>query len=228
MPITLVGSTSGSAINGLDVTLTMPGGVQENDVVLIVGGHPARTGAGLGPAELHGFSLIAQRNFAVDGATSPNSGAWYKVVGAVPDVTITCAGTGNSSDPATYILYVFRGVNPSSVQDAVATTATGNSTNPDCPSINVSTNGAWVIAHAAANLNDSTVTGPAGYSNFLSTRGVDTSVITIMIATKQVAPGVENPPAFTDVSNTTWWGVTIALRPAGSFNPSGYKRSGIM
>jgi hypothetical protein len=121
MSISIVGTPqTGTALNGGNVTLTFDTSVtiKQNDVVLLYGGHYYREGADLGPST-EGYVEI----FAND-ESEPAFGAWYKIMGATPDASVSCYGSGNAEDGTAYAAYVLRGVDTEDVID-VAPVITG-------------------------------------------------------------------------------------------------------
>ena len=210
MSISIVGTPqSGSAINGGNVTLTFDGTPAQNDVVIVIGGSgtfrtPNPTAPGTGYTQI-----------ALDASTI-YFGAWYKRLGASPDASVVCNGTGNVNDATSYVSYVLRGVDTSTALDATATTAgETTSTNPDAPSITTVTNGAWVIACAGSRINDASITAPSGYSNQVSATNTDAFSLSVSAATKEVTTaGAENPASFTTWSSAAWFAISNAIRPA--------------
>jgi hypothetical protein len=208
--ITLVGTpTTGSATNGGNITLTLPTGRQQGDVVYV------------------GFALAS----AIGGGTS--SGGWTqlgttldntirlqmfrKVMGASPDANIVLTGGAQAADSSSAIAIAFRGVDPTTQEDVTRTTATGSSTNPNCPTITPATTGAVAIAYAATRIIDTTGTGgPAGYSNFTQVSSNDNNDTTSYMAWKGslTASVAEDPAAFTGISTALWGAFTVAVRPA--------------
>jgi hypothetical protein len=225
--ITLVsgGALAGSALNGGDVTLTFPGGVAQNDVVIVFGGHARAAGVTGNVAALTttGYTELADFSTANGGVAFK---AWYKVMGATPDANVVSDGTGDASDGEAFACYILRGVDTGTVLDATPTVTSGSSTNPDAPAIVTQTNGAWVIPMAGSNAADASVTAPSGYSNGVSDDGDDTRNFTVGGATLEKAvAGSENPPSWTNWGNSFWRAASVAIRPAGAAAaPSGSGR----
>jgi hypothetical protein len=216
MAIELVGSVlTGNANNGGDVTLTLPVGITANDVVVVFGGHPHRAGAPLGPST-SGYTAA----FSPFNTQTPNFGAWYKVMGGTPDASVVLQGTANTSDGVAYGGWVLRGVDPNTVQDAVAVTVGPTaSTNPDAPSITTVTPGAWVLVMACSNANDPDPGTPTDYENVVGGVGVDGVNTSIGGATRlKATAGVEDPPAFPSWGSGVWYAATLAIRPYTSTN----------
>jgi hypothetical protein len=216
--ITLVGFTSGAINNGNDVTLSMPGGTQDGDVVIVWGGHFNRAGSGVG-VSTSGFESLLQHT-----AADPFFDvSWKRLGGSPSDGTITCRGSGNAADAAAYGLYVLRGVDatggsPASILDSsIQTAGPTTSTNPDCPPAIVRTDGAWVLALAFSGVNDATITAPL--SNQVSANANDTNPATIGGCTTESSPGSPetfNPGSYTSWSSGVWYAVTLVIKPAAN------------
>lgn len=206
MSISCVNMLTGSATNGGDVTITFSGGIEENDVVLVVGGHGVTTTTITGPT---GYTAIATHD-----TTAPIGGAWYKVMGATPDSSVTCSGGGNVNDGVAYVAYVFRGVDPDNVLDVAATTATASGAAPDAPSITPSTVGSWIVAAGMNDANDTGVTEPTGYYFPTRANGNDVADYTVAGAINPYwTSGAEDPGGWSLWATGECFSVTIALRP---------------
>lgn len=215
MAISVVGAASVvfGATNGGDVTLNFPGTPQQGDVVYVWGGHFTRAGSPLGPNAGTGYT-----NLITDTSTNMSFSLDRKVLGAVPDTSVLCKGTGNAADACVYGAFVLRGVDNTTPEDATPTTAKATTTNPDAPSITTVTDNAWVLALAASIVNDSSITPPASPYTLTSTNNQnDTNAATIACAVKTVAAhGAENPPSWTGWSSGAWFAVSVAVRPAST------------
>jgi hypothetical protein len=208
--ITLVGTpTTGSATNGGNITLTLPTGRQQGDVVYVGLALASAIGGGTSSA---GWTQL--------GTTLDNTirlQMFRKVMGASPDANIVLTGGAQAADSSSAIAIAFRGVDATTQEDVTRTTATGSSTNPNCPSIIPATTGAVAIAYAATRIIDTTGTGgPAGYSNFTQVSSNDNNDTTSYMAWKGslTASVAEDPAAFTGISTALWGAFTVAVRPA--------------
>ncbi len=209
MAITLVGTASGSAANGGDVTITLPAGLAENDVVLVIGGNGnAGTSADI---ETAGYSTDAPHSVSqLDGIVG------YKVMGASPDTVVRCNGGGNSADGVAYVVMAFRGVHASVVDAATQVTDQGG--DPNSQSITTVTDGAAVIsAFISEDASGSIVNPPTGYGNLVSVAQSDANPVSAGSAYRIKSPaGAENPTiwdtSFSGSADNISW--TIALKPA--------------
>lgn len=208
MAITVVGTPQvGNAINGGNVTLTFSTTPSENDYVVVYGG----VGSGSTPAAPGtGYTQIAL------GGTY-KLGVWIKKMSSSPDTSVLCRGDGVASTGVAYGCYVFRGVDTTTPQDATAITASGTSTNPNGGSITTANNEAWVLVFAGGNVYDASPGTVSGYSNQYNSQASDTDPYTTAAATfEKTTAGAENPAAWSSWGSSTWYAVTVALRPAAT------------
>lgn len=208
-PISLVGSTEGNAIDGTDLTLSLPGGLRESDVVYVMFGISTTAGGG---TTSPGWTQIGS---TVDNTVRTQ--VFRKVMGYTPDAQIVLTGSASATNGCAGIAYGFRGVDIVSPEDQTATTATGTSAAaPDSPSITTQTANAWVISFGCKTGNDPTVVAPTGYSNQVDDVANDTTDVTVGAATKLVAAaGAEDPAEWTTwTANVAWAAWSIAVRSA--------------
>ncbi len=216
MAISIVGTPQQSGVtNGADVTLTFDGTPQEGDYVVVFGGHPYRAATNLGPST-GGYTLIAKHD-----ASAPMFGAWYKKLGASPDATVVCYGSGDAADGTAYCCYVLRGVDPTTIEDVTSTVAgPTNGSNPNNASIDPTTNDCLILALAGSQVSDAAFSATGGYSNLISANGNDTNDISVGGATKQLSGhAAEDPAAFTSWTGGFWYAITVAVRPAAVQSP---------
>lgn len=163
-----------------------------------------------------GFAEIA--DLFGNGTQDANLGVFWKI----HDGDTAVVGEGSLGGTDTSIqgaVMVFRGVDPTTPFDVTSTTATGTTTgDPDPPSIDWSTAGAWTVivgscAHAA-NVNG-TFTGPTGYTtDFITVGNQDTADGIIGMGYNAAPADPENPGLITTGTTASGWcAVTMALRP---------------
>jgi hypothetical protein len=218
MALSFIGSASGFNDAGGSVTITLPGGVAEGDVVYVCGGTANVSDIAVGVSTAGYTELVdifgtdtQDTNFAVD----------RKVMGSTPDSTAVCIGSGDATIAASYVMHVWRGANTTTPEDVTTTTATGiDSGTPNSPSISPVTTGAVVLtAGAGNNFDTSTTTAPTGYANQVDVDAGNLSrLLRAMMASKSWSgSGAEDPAAWT-ISSTDvsfcWAAATIAIRPA--------------
>ncbi len=208
MAITLVGSRSGGNNNGGDVSITLPGGTAEDDIVLVMGGNAASGGdAGVNTS---GYNEVIDR---VNG-NAALSVSW-KRMGGSPDGSVSCKGSSNSNDATAYVVYVFRGVSTLSAIDETSTSDEANNSDPNSPSITTATAGAAVVSCFAHAVDEPSYSAPSGYGDKVITNRTETNPLTVGAAWDAVSgAGTENPGAFNGGTSGRWVAATIALRPA--------------
>jgi hypothetical protein len=217
MAIALRGTpTSGTAINGGDITLSMPAGLAQGDVVIV--GY-FMNGAASNTTSSSGWTRI-------DGGPGTNRlKVFMKVIGSSPDANIVLTGSGSAADSSTACAIAFSGVSNTVPLGFVAvTTATATSTNPDCPSITPRVPGSVSIAYAGTSVVDVTGTAaPAGYSNFTQNSSSDTLSTSSYISWKSglTSGTAEDPAVYSGVTSALWEAATIVLSPdILGFDPS--------
>lgn len=212
MALAIRGVAENSATNGGNVTVTLPVGTAENDIVFGGGGY-SRNGAAFPNITTAGYVSIVTAGAVGSAALVVER----KVMGATPDSTFVGTGSGNVDDGAAYVAQVWTGADTTTPDDATPTTATGTDTQPDTPAIVTATAGAIVQSWFDKQVSDTTVTGPSGYSNQVDINANDqTNDSTVGCASILVAsPASENPGAWSGVgTGGEWAGATCAIRPA--------------
>lgn len=150
---------------------------------------------------------------------------------ATPDTTITIPSSGNARNAQTWAVHVFRGVDPTTPFDGVATvyasgTATGR---PNPGAITPATAGAWILrAEASAAGTGAAYTAPTNESTNYRTRSeVDTydSMIGFGYYTGWTSGSYD--PAAISAGGTTgatdsWVAETMVLRPEPIAADAGY------
>jgi len=200
------GALTGGINNGNAVTLTFPGGVQQDDVVYVCSGID-----GTVSPSTSGYTQIA----AVTSG-GHRVGVWRKIMGATPDASVTISGTGQPQDAHAVVALILRGVETTQPEDVAATTDSGSSTNPDNPAITTTFSTTLILAFASSRVNDTAITAPSGYNNQTDIAVSDTNPSTTAVATKELSPaGTEDPASWTDWASGTWGAITVAVRPSG-------------
>ena len=214
MAITFVTSSTftvplgaGEVTQGLPVSL-------ENDIVLIcLCCDNLNEGAG-------NDGIVGQGYTNINGptGTAPGRQITYKRMGATPDTTVVIDQEADKI--ITGLVQVWRGVDTVTAEDATATSASGNSANPNSPAIVTVTDNALVLSVALLDDDDSVPSVfPAGYTNTLSNntgQGSTTVGATVGIASIIKTPaGSEDPGAYT-ITTDQWFAFSVALRPAAA------------
>jgi hypothetical protein len=205
--ISFIGGASGASIGESDFDITLPGGMAENDFVLV--GTTADNGPSITPT---GYTSID-----LHGDNFPSVSLSYKFMGSTPDTAVTIAHFGLSGVEVASCVLVFRGVNTVTPQDTTRTKASGGSGDPNPPSITTVTDGACVVA--CGHLDDDVITIPSisGYSDLewqTSGNGAEAAANT-MLAWKLIeTAGAEDPPSYVTSGSDDWVAYSVALRPA--------------
>jgi len=218
--VTFVGSAEASG-NSASYDVDLSGlSLQEGDLVIVSSGY-AGSGNGNPGVSTAGYTEISDlyANDSIDANFSVN----WKVMGASPDSTVTCLGSGSATNGAVCIAYVWRGADRTTPMDVTETEATGtNSPVPNSPSITPSTAGAIVVSLGlgVGSAGDTSVTAPAGYSNQADNQVDPGNAPTVGVASKAWSgSGAEDPAAWTNwtqgtASADSWAAVSVAVRPA--------------
>jgi hypothetical protein len=211
MAISLVGSgVEASAINGGNVTLTLPVGMAEGDVVYVFAAWSSNSLGG-GTTSSSGWTQVGS---TVDSGTLRTT-LWRKTMGAVPDTSFVAVGTTASTDACAALGYALRGVDLTTPEDAAPTTANGSSTNPDAASITTVTNGAYGLAFAGSQVIDGSISPPSGWGNQVDISANDDQNLTVAGATLlHGVAGAVNPASWTTWSSGVWVAWNVAARPS--------------
>lgn len=219
MPITYVGSanaTGSSASFNIDLSGLS---LAQGDLVIVATGFVTVGGSDSNPGvTTSGYTEVA--DLFGDDSREAQLSVSYKLMGATPDTTVACNGSGSGSFGSVGIAYVLRGVDQTTPIDVTTTTATGiDSAVPDPPSITPATSGAWVVIAGlgTATSVDETVTAPTGYSNNIIKGSDPSTAVNLAVASKAWTSGAEDPGAWggwTTSASDAWAAVTMAIRPA--------------
>lgn len=213
MALSFVGSGFNSNVSGADLTLTLPVGIAEDDVVYVAAVTSGSVDATMAMTT-SGYTKLCDL-FAND-TNDTNLGVFRKVMGASPDATAVVTGTGSGFITIGAVFHVWRGADTATPEDVATTTATGlNSATPNPPAITTVTNDAVVLAiGGSVGELDAVSNAPSGYSNLIDTL-VGTS--NVMMASKvTAAAGAQDPASYSDISGDStdsWAAATVAIRP---------------
>lgn len=201
-------------------SISLPGTPAADDIVLItLAGDeaiPDPTVAGTGGiSEAAGYTNILH-----DPANSnPGTHIAYKRMGGSPDTTVSIHQTTKKQAG---VIYLIRGVDPTTALDVAATTATqtGADGAPDPPSITPTNDNCLIVICGTVDDDDvaSGVTAPSGYDNLIASDcaagGPDSSGATAMMAAKILGTaGATDPAAFSLAAGADRWAAaTIAFR----------------
>lgn len=143
----------------------------------------------------------------------------YKI--STGDTQVTIPSTGNIADGQGYRIMVFRGVDPTNVEDVAAQYAASQGVNnrPDGAAIQPVTAGAWIVVGGGGAASTGTTLFTSGdLSGFASYNGPDTNDGTVgMGYYSGWSSGSWNPAVWGGGSvnaANSWGATTLALRPA--------------
>lgn len=196
-PISFVGSsgTTGSA------TLTLPAGIQQNDLIILIQGRDNAA-----PVDPAGWTNLITAAYS---ATTVGYSACYLVAGATPPTTVAVSTT-NTNDAA--IAIVYRGVDPLAPIDVVSASAVGIAM-PDAPSITPNFNGARVVAIGFIDDDNYVPTAPSGFGNLAYQSGT-TAGFTVMSADVLAFKSVSvDPGSFGGAGADDTVAYSLALKP---------------
>jgi len=142
------------------------------------------------------------------------SGLAWRVADGSEGASINYTGQGNRS--ANCVLQISGWASSMGAAAIEVAAVTGNSANPDPPSITPSWSGPTLyVAFEGIWATVNTTAGPSGYINFQNTKA--TNDPNASTATKEsITGGVENPGVFTNSGTTTWGAMTVAIRSASA------------
>ena len=229
MAISFIGSAVGSVSPNGTFNVTLPGGMQADDLILVAFS-VGDTSASDTNLAVNGFTEVADLFIGTD--TNDNDlfvGYRYHVAGETQVPTsgnFTAVGGTNASNAA--VVMVFRGVALAADGgpfDTAAVTATGiDTSNANPPSMNHSgAAGVWtVIVGSTGHTGGATgaFTFPTNYTTNAVQRNHDDTVDTLVgMGYRSNPANPEDPAAFTaanigTAANNSWCAVTMALKPA--------------
>lgn len=224
MAISFVGSAEASAIDGANVTITLPAGMAAGDLVIVAYAIGDNDGVDHNMAMVTGGYTEVADLFAND-AQDTHLGVFWKIMAAIPDTTATVDGLGGTDAAVAAVCMVFRGVDNTTPMDVTPTTATGlNTMHPNPPLIDYVTTSVWTVICVASGHTrggTGTYTFPTGYTtNPIDCGSDDTNDVTVGMGYRTNPADPEDPGGLvhsgTDSTNFCWCAATLALRPASA------------
>jgi hypothetical protein len=214
--ITIVDSSTNTASSATGITLTLPAGLQQDDVVYVVVDVNAISDITFSEDSSTWTKLA---DLYSDDTVDSNLGIFRKVMGATPDTSINVGTSAAASWSA--LVVAFRNVNTTAPEDTAVVTNTGaNSGNPNPPSATSATDGAWALAIGGSTQSGTPLVpaNPSGYTNLVF---ANNGTANVMIATRALgaAPVSEDPSAFQVPGQSTsdaWCSALIILKPASA------------
>lgn len=214
-----VGNTTGTAINGGNITLTLNSGlnggsgsaVSAGDIVFVFGSCGSINGT---PGWPGGWTVIDN---GVNSANTRRCILAYKVMGGTPDTSVQFTGDGDSGSSMHASAHVFSGAAYDST--AGAATATGNSTNPNPAALTPSQANSAIITFVMSAGIDSIKTPSTNYTELLDgsacqSTGDANDVATHVQWRDGLAASSQDPDAITGWGTGSYRAVTIAIKEA--------------
>jgi hypothetical protein len=216
MAVRFVGTTSGSAINGGNVAITLPGNYNTGDCAIVTVSIGASIAATLSVASSSGATTFYTQIVTTIRTSNLSFGVFRRIIASTAEQGISITGPGTLLASVTGAVHIFDAVSTSTPEDVAATSTTGGSVSPLSPPITPVTFGCGIISAAGLGTQISALlTGPTGFLNFQSTTGADTDPATVGQAwIPNGSTSTKTPGAFTSSATATWASATIALRPA--------------
>lgn len=214
--ITFVGSASDTTTNGGTNTITLPGGIAQNDIIVT-----ACHSTGGTVATPSGYTLV--HNDSNINGTVNQGGVFYKVQTATPDTSISFWDSGGTSEATSAVAFIFRGVDTGTPLDGVTPgEAEGAQSGVNGPSVTPNSNNACVVVVNMNNHTAAPTAGPTDYTTptIWSVLGDDTNDSTCAMAYRILVGGEgasEDPGGFTTgggSGSSDAYAVTLVLRPA--------------
>lgn len=225
MAISRIGGASGSAINAGSVTVTLPGSMAVDDLILLAWScgdndftQPTLAMTTIGYTELTTSTLSADGGTAGDG----NLAVFYKFHNGSDTNAVTAAsGTGTDSSNAV-ALQVFRGVatvaqgGPLEITIATATGTTGGDPNPPSVSTFDETTAVVVIAGASSGSAAGVYAAPANYvtNAVLVDAAAETFRASAGLAYREDPADPEDAAVFNGAHTGAWCAATMVLKEA--------------
>lgn len=212
--------------------------IQEGDTVIVVLSRRSSGTASLGVATA-GYAPIFPADIYADSGDDATTQAYRKDMGPTPDSSVTITSTGFSNTQS-YVLYVLRGVDPTTPLDGVtpASTTGVGAVAADPPAATPNTAGAWIFAiagQAGATGGTDTVafTNPANMSavlNHFRAGNNDRAKVAVAIKTDWTG-GAFNPDPFgggPTASSCSVTAGTFVLKPASTGGGTNGNASGAL
>lgn len=213
MAISFIGSTMGGAINGGNVTVTLPGTYSSGDVAIV--------NVTLGTSKATVLSVASSSGAAYTQIVSTITssfvrfGVFRQIIPSTGYTQFTVTGAGGSTDSTCAVVQIFDGVDQTTPEDATATSTTGNSANPDSPSITVASCSDTIITAVGFGASANLLTAPSSFQNATTEQSTDTRPSQAGMAwITNATTSAFNPASWTSTGAAfPWCSATIALMP---------------
>ena len=226
MAISFVGSATGSSSPNATPSLTLPGSMQTNDLIIVACMVADTANNGLAAPTEGGYTRVPGHAATIysNDINDCNLDTFYKLHNG-SDTTITCTAVGGTNASNILVCMVFRGVDTTTPFDVNAVTFSSQSSASINPASIDHNNpaGVWtVIAIAQGHTGGATATWtfPSGYTTNAAQRAHDDTIDGLLGMGYNSAPSDPEDPASATASNigtaadNASASVTMALRPA--------------
>lgn len=225
MSHTLVGSATGSAVNGGDITITLPSSAMlQGDYVLVsfMGALNQIPPFAQVTSSSSSVPYVKLSEDLVTPASTNNNifSVFRRVMPSAVETQVRCYGTGTAEEANTAVAFIFRGADPAQPED-VTTTSTVGTGDPDSPSITVvSTDIALVSCMGTGQIlqTSTAITAPTSFIDAINIVADDTFPTAAAMAwISNPSTGAFDPSIWTVQTGhgtVTWGAATVALRAA--------------
>lgn len=213
MAISLIGSTMAGALNGGNVTITLPGTYSSGDVAVV--------NVTLGTSKATVLSVASSSGAAYTQIVTTivsslvRFGVFRQVIPSTGYTQFTVTGAGGSTDSTCSIVHIFTGVDQTTPEDVTATSTTGNSATPDSPSITVASCSDAIVTSVGWSVSARLLTAPTSFSDALTEQSSDTRPAQAGQAwITNATTSAFDPASWTSTGAASGWcAATIALKP---------------
>lgn len=226
--ISFVGSAVGSSSPNTGTTVTLPGGMAANDLIVVVAGVGDTANNGMAAPTEGGYTDALGASLYANDVNDTNLNLYFKYHNGT-DTTVSFAAVGGANASNAAVVMVFRGValeaDGGPGDGTAPATVTGiNTSDADPPSLDhTGAAGAWtVIVATTGHTGGATAafTFPTGYTTNAAQRAHNDTIDVLVGMGYNTAPlDPENPGAFTAANIGTatdngWAAVTVVLKEA--------------
>lgn len=215
--ITTVASTQNQVAGGVSITLTVPAGVIDGDVLYAVLGN-AEAEDGTWTVVPAGWTEVVSEHLAANGGVAPSQpgvNVYRRIAASEPASYIW---TSDFSSGLVGIMTAHRGSDQTTPEDTAPQVddGTGAVGDPDPPSITTITDGSVVLAIGFGDGSQTVTAPPSGYASLQNvSESVGGNGMTLSVAELIIATAASEDPGTFNFSGADEWGaITLAIRPA--------------
>lgn len=207
----IVGSsanTNGTTLAG-GVSLTMPSGIEANDLLLVWGANDNTGGTNM---SISGWTNLFHTQFT---GNVVSHGAWAKIASGGDTATLA----GASQDYSATVVRIpknYHGVTSIGSDIKVGTAATGTSVNPNSPSLDAGSSSQWLWFASFGADDDDNTTGwaPSSYTELALVESAQSTTSCMLgVSYRQNTTQTEDPGNAVMAASEEWIAQTIAIPP---------------